>query len=466
MEKIILFEEVKKVLGILNSSYKGLCITDHRGKITFCNDVALQISGLEKEEIKGKYLIDLVKEKIVPQKQYKSVLEAGEDEISVVRFYNGVTGLLLRTQVFSDEGELKEEVFNLCDVTKVMRIYESLKEMGQDIVMSQRKMLRIVRHIEEEEDHFIAQSEVMQGIKRLADKIAKVKTPVLIQGESGVGKDVLAHYIHGLGSKAEPRPFVQINCSAIPNSLLESELFGYEPGAFTGASKTGKQGLFELANGGTLFLDEIGCIPFSTQIKLLNVLQRGFVYRLGGTSTIKINTRVIAATNSNLQEMVAEKKFRMDLYYRLNVLSLDVPSLRQRREDIEPLLYYFLNKKNEEYGLNMRIDPCLLNVLYNYDWPGNIRELKNLVERMVVLAEDNVISEKHLPGYIKDKVADEHPLVVPEHLNTYVLKTLLSTAEEEIIKKALEEFGSMRKAAKQLGIDLSTLVRKKKKYGI
>jgi transcriptional regulator with PAS, ATPase and Fis domain len=289
---------------------------------------------------------------------------------------------------------------------------------------------------------------------------------VLIQGESGVGKDVLARYIHDSGEDADKRPFVQINCSAIPETLLESELFGYEAGAFTGAAKKGKIGLIELANNGTLFLDEIGDMPMSLQVKLLDVLQTNRMFRLGGTKMVETKTRIIAATNTNLERMIEEGRFRRDLYYRLNVIPIYIPPLRERREDLVPMILSFLEQNNRKYNITKKISPKVVDILTHYSWPGNVRELRNIIEHMAVLAEGKTIDEKCVPHTVARATGKSLFIETPDYFSSFNLQEINSAVEKAVIQKALAAFGSMRNTAAHLGIDLSTLVRKKRKYGL
>ena len=274
---------------------------------------------------------------------------------------------------------------------------------------------------------------------------------------------MLARYIHECWDIHENRPFIQLNCSAIPENLLESELFGYEPGAFTGALAKGKAGLFELANNGTLFLDEIGEMPLALQVKLLDTLHSGKIRHLGGTSQIDTNARIIAATNTNLGASLAQGKFRTDLYYRLNVIPIFIPPLRERREDIVPLLFHFLSVMNQKFHANKTLSAAAVTMLVNYGWPGNVRELRNIIENLVVMTAGDQIEDSTLPGYIVQSSFLHNP-VLPKSNSSYDLKECVASAERELISKALAEFHDLKTTARQLGIDLSTLVRKKRRY--
>jgi len=312
----------------------------------------------------------------------------------------------------------------------------------------------------------IAASKIMETIIKIGARVANFSAPILIQGESGVGKDMLARYIHDCSDLSADRPFVQINCGAIPELLLESELFGYEAGAFTGASSKGKIGLLELANQGTLFLDEIGEIPLALQVKLLQVLQTNTYFRVGGTKKITLTTRIIAATNSNLEDALATGRFRQDLYYRLNVIPIKIPPLRERREDIVPLLLHFLEKNNQKFHLSLRLAPRAIELLANYSWPGNVRELSNVLENMMIMTDGSLIEENNIPLHIQQVVKKPLFIETPDYFDSYNLNEIITEVEKEVIRNAIAEFGPLRKVAVHLGVDLSTLVRKKRKYKI
>ena len=253
---------------------------------------------------------------------------------------------------------------------------------------------------------------------------------------------------------------IKINCGAIPEDLLESELFGYEEGAFSGAKRGGKAGLFEIADGGTLFLDEIADLPMNLQVKLLRVLQEGEFTRLGGTKTIKVNVRIISATNKELEKMVQQTQYRKDLYYRLNVVPVNIPPLRDRKEDILALIAKHLNFFNQKYGMGKSIAPRTMDVLLEYDWPGNVRELLNTLERLIVTIKEDVISVEDLPPYIV------HTQSSPNCLQTSSLKHAVANLERTLIAEALKKHKTTRKAAESLGISQSALVKKAKKYEI
>lgn len=272
--------------------------------------------------------------------------------------------------------------------------------------------------------------------------MARTDSTVLILGESGVGKEVLARAIYN-GSKRKDKPFIKVNCAAIPEHLIESELFGYEDGAFTGAKKGGKLGKFELAHGGTIFLDEIGDMSTTTQAKVLRVLQEKEFERVGGTRSIKVDIRVIAATNRDLEAMIKRGDFRRDLYYRLNIVPLRLPPMRERKDDILRLAYTFLNQHAKDLGRELTISPQVVKFFHEYDWPGNIRELQNVIEHASIVCNGSVIELHHLPKHILP-LPDEEP-ETPE--NPYDMKEVISRMEKELILSALSNYNNNRTKA-------------------
>ncbi|RDE30501.1 PAS domain-containing protein (plasmid) [Parageobacillus thermoglucosidasius] len=322
-------------------------------------------------------------------------------------------------------------------------------------------------------DDVIGSSPAITALKEQVMKIAKSESTVLIRGESGTGKEVLAQSIHRL-SHRNKGPFVAINCAAIPEALLESELFGYEEGAFTGAKKGGKPGRFELAKGGTLFLDEIGDMPLYLQAKLLRVLQERRIERVGGTKSIEVDVRIIAATHKDLESMIANNQFREDLYFRLNVIPLYVPPLRERKEDLYELIQYYMHKFCKRFGKEpKRFSSQALKKIFDYHWPGNIRELENMVEYIVNLEIGDLVTVSSLPAPIREMPEDQHRDMAEEthepqtvsHLSKSLYK--VNEVEEQLIIQALQRFGTStegkRKAAEALGISLATLYRKLEK---
>lgn len=297
----------------------------------------------------------------------------------------------------------------------------------------------------------------MRRIYDLTEKICNFNATVLITGESGVGKELVARSLHDKSLMRKDKKFVAVNCGAIPETLLESELFGYVEGAFTGAVKGGKAGLFEVANGGTVFLDEVGELSLDLQVKLLRALESRTITRVGSSEEIHLDINVVAATNRDLEKAVADGIFRDDLYYRLNVISIEIPPLRERKDEIAPLALKFVKQYNKQYGIDKKLKYEVIRELEEYDWPGNIRQLKNVIERMVVVSDGDYIEIPDLPWLD----SEQHSESYNEQLS---LQGQLNEFEREILKKAKEKYGSSRAIGKALKVDQSTIVRKLNKY--
>lgn len=306
---------------------------------------------------------------------------------------------------------------------------------------------------------FITVNGRMKQVLGMAVRVAKSGATVLIRGESGVGKEVMARIIHNNSPKSEG-PFIRVNCAAIPDNLLESELFGYESGAFTGAKKTGKPGKFELAQNGTIFLDEIGDMDMSMQVKLLRVLQEKEVERIGATKPTKLDVRIVAATNQNLEEMIKEGQFRQDLYYRLNVIEVMIPPLRDRQDDIPVLAHYFIRKQSDE---ELYVSPEVTNIMLQYDWPGNVRELQNVLEHACIMRNGNRIDVNSLPQYLQP---DESIGTIVRTGGNMNLKDMTAVLEKDLIQQALKKYPNRSMAISELGISRSSFYEKVKKYHI
>lgn len=437
-------QKIEMLNEIIENLSDGIYITDGKGKTLRVNRTYEKMSGLKAEELVGKYMKDLVEEGYFSQSASLQVMKLKAPATVMYTVKTGKKLLAKGVPVFDEVGDIKLIVNNVWDLTEIHNLE------------SQTRNQEAARHKNDKD--FIFHSEGMDKVVELALKASKVNSNILILGESGVGKDVIAKLIHNAsGCQGE---FIKINCAAIPEHLLESELFGYEYGSFTGAKKEGKPGMFELAKNGTIFLDEIAEIPIHLQAKLLRVIQEKEVIRIGGTKQISIHARVIAATNRNLEEMVRKGSFREDLFYRLNVVPIKIPPLRKRKEDIIPLVHYFTNVFTKEYHLNKRFSEKALELFYHYDWKGNVRELQNVIERLIVVVDKNVIEEEDVAEILNLEEQD-----IFTH-NSGKLKESVKQLEIKLIKEALRLNKTTRAAAKRLGIDQSTLVRKIKKYNL
>lgn len=445
---------------VIESSYDGIYITDGNANTLRINKAYERITGLKREEMLGKNMVDLVKEQYISKSSTLLVLENRKINTIQQNFKTGKKALVTSTPIFDDDGKIALVVTNVRDITE---LYELKEELEAKERLAQKYYLEIEQmrlQLLENED-IIAEDMKMLHVIQIARRVALMDTTVLMLGETGVGKEELAKLIYRNSSRKN-KQYIKINCGAIPENLIEAELYGYEKGSFTGANKEGKIGLFEVADGGTLFLDEVGELSPAMQVKLLRVLQEHEIKRIGGVNPIKVDVRIIAATNRNLEEMVKNKSFRADLYYRLNVVPLTIPPLRERQQDIIPLIRYFLAQINDKYHLKKSFSPDTLKCLYEYEWPGNVRELKNIVERVVVMSGEDKIGREDLPKQIVCSVEEKCVTLSDEIIP---LKAAVSKVEDQLIKRAFERYGNVRDAARALGIDAATFVRKRQKHG-
>ncbi|MFK2825272.1 sigma 54-interacting transcriptional regulator [Bacillus sp. B190/17] len=425
---------LQTLLKILDHSLDEIFVLDGEQRILYVNKACERHYGLKPEEVIGKYNVDLFekgywKPSIVPE-----VYKRKKPCYIKQQTYIGAELMTSAIPILNEEGEIELVVTTSTE----LKTYKMGKANKDDTESNST-------HSKTEADRMITNSGKIRQILAFCEKVAPTDSTVLIQGESGTGKGVLAHFIHKI-SKRKNNPFLTINCAAIPEELLESELFGYAKGAFTGASKSGKPGLIEVADGGTLFLDEIGEMPLALQAKLLQVIQDKQFIPIGGSEIKKVDIRIIAATNQNLIDMVSAKRFREDLFYRLNVIDIHLPPLRERKEDVIPLTYNFLNKFNEKYHENKVISEECLNILIHYPWPGNVRQLENLVERLVVIS-DSIIQVTDLPDMITENAGTVTQLALPHSLDQALEET-----KRTLIRRSYQTYKSSRKVANDLSI--------------
>ncbi len=449
--------------AIIESSYDGIWIFDGNGLTLRVNRAYEKFSGIKASEVVGRRIHDLVKEGYYSDSAALHVLETKEPVTLIHEIKTGKKAMVTANPVFDAEGKIYRVIANVRDITLMSNLQEQLENM-KHLSKTYELELRELRRKSQDND-IICHSKSMEQALELARRVANVNSTVLILGESGVGKSMIAKFIH-VNSKRKNKPFISINCGAIPEQLLESELFGYEKGSFTGAGKDGKAGLLELAQDGTLCLDEISELPLHLQVKMLHAVQEQQFYRVGGTRSIKLDVRILAATNIDLSEMVKQGTFRKDLYYRINVVPILIPSLLNRREDIPLLLSYFLERLNKKFGFKRHISPKVVDLFMVYHWPGNVRELENVLERLVVLSQDDLITVSDLPASIRNQQEG-----TPEGYNINVpkngpLKDALEFVEKFLITESLHKGGSTRRAAYLLKVDQSTVVRKAQKYKI
>lgn len=448
--------------AIIESSHDGIWVTDGAGNVLRINRAYAEITGLPCPSFYGRNMEDLVREGYFSESVTMHVLEKKKPSTIIQETNTGSTLLVTGNPVFNSDGVIERVVTNVRDVTEIKQLIERL-DRTQKLSEMYKNEINTLRLQYAGMDKMVANSNKMKKLMELVARVAPYESTVLITGESGTGKELVAEAICS-NSMRSSMPFIKVNCGAIPENLLESEMFGYDSGAFTGAKKGGKAGYFELASGGTLFLDEIGELPVHLQSKFLRVLEQDEVTRIGGEHSRKIDVRVIAATNRNLLEMVHDKGFREDLYYRLNVVQINIPSLRDRKEDIPYLVIHFMQILNRVHKMAKRISPEVIDVFLDYDWPGNIRELKNLIESIVITTSEDYITEEYLPfsfrtlshGSNKDVVV---PSVMP-------LKSAIESVEKQMLEKLFRRGITVRQMADILQVNASTIVRKAAKYGI
>lgn len=435
----------------IEHAFDGIIMTDEKQRIQMVSPPLLDLFNLQIETV-----LYQPAEKVLPQLHLENVYETETAEVSGFLEINGIKYIVHRIPIVEDGrviGAIGKVVFR--QLNEVSELFKKLQK-AENKASFYHQQFQKSESARFTWDHLLSVDPYMDKLKKSAAKAAKGRSTILIRGESGTGKELFAHAIHKSSARSTGK-FIVVNCAAIPEDLLESEFFGYEEGAFTGARQKGKLGKFDLANGGTLFLDEIGDMSLALQAKLLRVLQEREFYRVGGTARIQVDVRIIAATNRNLEEMVKEGTFREDLYYRLNVISLNVPPLRERLYDVDHLIGQFMIEFNQILGTSITgIEDRAREALLGYDWPGNVRELRNVMERAMTFAESGKIKYEDLPDYVTKQ------LTIYEPLGNV---SLVENAELEAIKKALVQVqGNKVKAARLLGISRSGLYEKIKKY--
>lgn len=452
---------LQEINTLLEASYDGIIVTDKNGCITRMNKAASESLHIEKRDTMGRNVSDLIQAQIIDRSVALEVIHSRKSASDIITNTEGVQLLVSGTPVFDEKSQLASVIINLRNFSELDELRRKLENQQLMTEAYQRELVRLTHKIP---DNIIVCSKKMQQLFNTIDAVSSVDSTILITGESGVGKEVIVNQIQSTSTRKN-KPFIKINCGAIPSNLFESEMFGYEEGSFTGARKKGKAGFFEMANGGTLFMDEIGELSMKLQVKLLRAIQEGEFTRLGGTQTIRTDVRLIAATNRDLWQMTQEGTFRQDLYYRLNVISLRIPPLRERREDIIPLAASFVERFNKKFNKNKQISMELGNVLRCLDWPGNIRELENLMETLVVLVqEDNLLKPEHLPERYMPSVTAVYSPAKPSAIMP--LKEALEITETELFKAAQKEYHSTRAIAEVLGISQATVSRKMRQLGL
>ena len=447
--------------GFLDHLDVGIAVTDQDGVLEHLNDTLSKYIGVDAKEWIGRNLHNLVDEHALTNSASLSALKAKKPVNTNVTYGTGITLQWQSIPFFDTRGKIQKVISTGRDVTRIIQLENDLSssETLREHYYNQLNTLEVMRG----RDRIVYSSEPMKRVIEVAVRAGKFDSPVFLWGESGVGKEMIAKVIHQAGNRSSG-PFVGVNCSAIPSELLESEFFGYEEGAFTGAKKGGRKGLFDEAEKGTLFLDEISELPLGMQSKLLRVLQENEYMRIGSNKAIAADVRIIASTNLSREQLADGSNFRRDLFYRLSVIPIRIPPLKERRDDILPLIRFFLKRLNLKYCSNVRISNSLIPRLYNYDWPGNVRELKNFIERLLVVASSEEVGDAEYdlvnqlemmksPGDVEDiSIARLMPL-----------KQAIERVEEILFKRAYQESGSIEKTAELLDINPSTIYRRIKK---
>ena len=442
---------------LIDSLSDGVVLTDAAGIIIMVNHNWEKISGIKGDEVENRNVRILVRKGYYSHSVVAQALSEGQSAASIVRFNNGAEALITAIPVRGDDG-IKLVICSVKDLIELEANYKAW-ENSQFLKASFPKELKEFSKEVPELNNIVAHSSAMRSLLRSLFQVAKVDSTVLFTGESGTGKTFYARLLHSLSPRSGRGCFLAINCAAVPPALLESELFGYEGGAFTGARREGKEGMVEAAKGGTLLLDEIAELPLELQAKLLEVLHSKTFVRIGSTRTRFSDVRFICATNRNLEDMVAKGQFREDLYWRINVLPVYVPPLRERQEDIVALANLILNQFNEHHGMNKKLAPDVLRSFQDYKWPGNIRELENVLEQLAVMTPGNTITLGDLPNNFRAKSSEN-----TNKWQGYTLRRAVLEFENEIIEETIASESSLADAAEVLGIDVSTLTRKRRRY--
>ncbi|MCB5900151.1 MULTISPECIES: sigma-54 interaction domain-containing protein [Bacillus cereus group] len=433
---------------VFEYAFDEIFVTDEQGIVVRVNSTCERHYQLAAEELVGKHVKELQKDGIFYPSATLEVIEK-KRPIELVQTTKSGEYLHVRTRpVFDDEGNLRRVISYSRDLTELYQLRQKVEEMDNQLKTYKKELRETYEH-----EGLIFKSLAMQKIVDTIKKVSVVDSTVLVLGETGVGKSRLVRHLHEV-SHRKHESFYEINCAALPTNLIESELFGYSGGSFTGANREGKKGLLESAHKGTLFLDEIGEMPLEIQAKLLQVLQEKTFRPIGGRELKKVDVRIVAATNRDLSEMVKQGTFRKDLYYRLNVIPIAIPPLRERTEDILPLIYHYLQHFNKKYGRDVKLAPSTLQMFVGYPWEGNNREIENVIERIVITVDD-VVTVEDLPLSMQEAAVEQ---------SGQSLYKMLEEVERNIILKAYKTYESSYKVAEFLQISQSAATRKIKKF--
>lgn len=452
-----LLQSPEIVTAILESSHDGIVVAGPEGTILRVNSSYERITGITRDQVEGRHGRDLVRTGVLSDYLADRITASGQPVMMVQRYRTGRSAVVVGTPVTNGNGQLVGMVFTVRDVTELHALKSQLDATQEETerYRAEANQLRVEFRATGE---VIAESRRMQELLHVVTVVARVDSSVLLLGESGVGKGLIARTIHNLSPRSR-HSFVVVNCAALPETLLEAELFGYDGGSFTGALPQGKPGLFEVANDGTLFLDEVSEMSPALQVKLLHALQDREVRRVGATKPRRVNVRIIAATNRDLDALVRSGGFREDLYYRLNVIPLVIPPMRERPQDLLALLHHFLDRYNQRYKQNRSFTNEALTRMMEYHWPGNVRELENMVERLVVTAPGPAIRPEDLPASLRHDRRENRVIVT----GLMPLDQAREEVDRQLFRLAAAQLGSSRRVAKALGVSQPTASRNLKR---
>lgn len=448
-------KNLKRIFNLLEDE---VFVTDEYGFVQLINPRGEFIMGVREKDYLGHHVSEMIRNNVLPKSMTLNVIDTGERCTEIMDLPTGIRIICSAQPVYDEDGHM---VQILSTSKNIDEITDKINELSRELNSSNEQIKSLQAQVIAKEK-YIFESPPMKQVQKTIMKIAPADVAVLIEGESGVGKEVVADTVYKL-SRRRDKPFVKINCGMIPKDLMESELFGYEPGAFTGALKNGKIGKLEVANGGTVFFDEIGEMELPLQVKLLEFLQDHQIVRVGGNRRIPLDIRVVAATNRDLYSMVEQGTFRRDLYYRLNIMPIYVPPLRERREDIVPLLFHFLNVFNKKYNFDKHMDNSVIEKMQSYSWPGNVRELMHTVERIVVASDSDYINVIELDDLFTEGLT-AHGTAITANAKVICtelmpLKEAKHELESYLVKMAYDRFGSSYRAAEYLKVNQSTVSR-------
>jgi PAS domain S-box-containing protein len=468
-DELIKLQSINEILhSIVQYSSDGLFVVNDEGIVIEVNKAYEEMTGISKKEVINRNIRDLVLNQYFDKSAASIALDTKKKTTIIQQIKQQKYFVVTANPILDKNQKVSMVVTSVRDISYLYHLQKQLQD-SHHITNNTPNTL-----YNQPDFYIVYNSPQMKMLYQKIEQISQFPTNILITGDSGTGKEVLANLIHQLSSKSN-QPFIKVNCSAIPNELFESEMFGFTGGSFTGAKKEGKPGFFEQANNGTILLDEIGEIPIQFQVKLLRVLQEKSITRIGSTKPINLSFRLICSTNQNLERLIHEKKFRLDLWYRINVVQLKIPPLKSRKDDIPPLVEQFKDEFCNKYKLTKQILPETMNKLIEYDWPGNVRELRNVIEYVIISTLTSQVGPADLPDNIRENWNLEMPLISEDEFSDQAshllskeisLKSALEQYETEIIISTLKRTSSIRSAAQQLKIDHSSLIRKMRRLNI